>query len=1469
MCARRQIRPLQLAAGGLAPARLPWPSSAGPRMSSPLVRAPRRLLLRQLVVAAARRNRGADVSILGEETEPYAYVSALYRGQVPQRPAGPDQQYAWVPYKGALYLPLWLGGGVNQWWRLRRVPVAPREEPPRRGTAPAAAAAALAALESAVRGAATGGMEGAAQSASASSPGGESEEEDTDLDLEVDGDRARKPPNRSLFMRGSEIPVRPRHPEDPDGPGGEAQPGPTASSGTDSGRQPSAWRLGRAAVEVDAPGQEETAGTTANGQAEDVAPAPRKRSLLARGGAIPSRPRSPDAPDVPLSDDAARGSWTLGRAAVQEAADPGKAEPVASPADSEPAEAAPPRSKWLVRGGAALPARPRQPPETEQGQDEAGSAAGAGPLQNSTWRLGRPAGEAGAEADPTPASPAPTPAAEPAQPRKWLVRGGAIPSRPRLPEQPGQGTAGTAADEPAPSSWRLGRAAVEAAEATAGGDPQPPVRRSLLSQGGAIPSRARRLEGDAGAEAAAPTERVSEAGARQSSWRLGRASVEGTGTPPGGSTQTSGPGAGPEAGPGPGLLPHQPLLVDKDGWEVESDSEGEDPEADAELEAERAAVVRTKPEPTVGQQKDTGQGRVEVRRVPPLPARASSASGPSGAQRSGRQARAGGASAPSPAPAPAPTPAPPLDPTPVAVPRWGRPGPQAPAPAGAAAAARTSGPACPDQDGWELEEDEEPGPALAAGPASGGGHGRGSAAPPPPPPSLATAGVRLLRLDPAEPPPAAPPRRVAARTKARGARLAGKAAQQPPKIRQLSIPSSPASPAASVPKPDAAATPAPGAGGMPAPEAARSTASAAGSSPAGALRLPEGFESSWAAWQGGQGADSSSSGAGSRRRPSYRTAASSPDAAAASGSGLEPRPPSGAGAHSNSSPTSPLPPPPPPPAEPAAGKAWGAAAAGVDDAGWEDEEGLEGASGGAGGWSGGGGLGALQGPHTRIPWAGPASPCARGPALSPRPWAAGSRRGASPAAASAPAPTSPGFGWRLPARARGPAKAAVAAAGARGYGAAGGAAVLAQGVGAALKGGGRAVQVWEWELAVSSYGPGCGHTERLASWTRVCALPGGDMDPRAALLAAELVLPTLPASPSPPPPPPAPSAPATPAATSAAAEAPSRAALEAALRRARLAAAAARAPSAAQKALLMRLALKGRFEALDSDVFAAVCPPETVPTVQAAAQEATESGALASGRSSHAGSKKGRGPGAAAATSLSESSMDDLAALPYGSMDASLASLDEDGGSSSSAAPPAVPSTAAGGAGAAGGLAPVGLLAHHLLALAQLEEGEENERDALEAEAAAARGLPPPVTRRQRRRIQSLMRRAAQGVDSDAGPWLRSVFRGAGVPDRKLWRLVSEMVGDDYNNGSGEYDMAGDVAYDVAYMSYEYGEGPGGGMGPAAQGGGSAGSKGKGGEGPFEGLLGLLSREGAELVSSRLREAAARAPAQEWGGGSA
>ncbi|GIL48017.1 hypothetical protein Vafri_4728, partial [Volvox africanus] len=100
-----------------------------------------------------------------------------------------------------------------------------------------------------------------------------------------------------------------------------------------------------------------------------------------------------------------------------------------------------------------------------------------------------------------------------------------------------------------------------------------------------------------------------------------------------------------------------------------------------------------------------------------------------------------------------------------------------------------------------------------------------------------------------------------------------------------------------------------------------------------------------------------------------------------------------------------------------------------------------------------------------------------------------------------------------------------------------------------------------------------------------------------------------------------------------------------------------------------------------------------------------------------------------------------------------------------------------------------GLLLHHVLAVQELEEAQENAEDARAAAAAAAAGLPPPISRRQMGLVRSLLRRAARGVEADAGSWLRSVFLGA-VPERRLRQLVAELVGEEYGSSSVEYGVA-------------------------------------------------------------------------------
>ncbi|GFR40620.1 hypothetical protein Agub_g1202, partial [Astrephomene gubernaculifera] len=58
----------------------------------------------------------------------FSYATQLYNGTQPLHIEGIPHSYAWVPFRGALYLPLWLPNGHHEWWRLRRVPKpVPRE----------------------------------------------------------------------------------------------------------------------------------------------------------------------------------------------------------------------------------------------------------------------------------------------------------------------------------------------------------------------------------------------------------------------------------------------------------------------------------------------------------------------------------------------------------------------------------------------------------------------------------------------------------------------------------------------------------------------------------------------------------------------------------------------------------------------------------------------------------------------------------------------------------------------------------------------------------------------------------------------------------------------------------------------------------------------------------------------------------------------------------------------------------------------------------------------------------------------------------------------------------------------------------------------------------------------------------------------------------------------------------------------
>ncbi|KXZ45174.1 hypothetical protein GPECTOR_57g464 [Gonium pectorale] len=440
-------------------------------------------------------------------------------------------------------------------------------------------------------------------------------------------------------------------------------------------------------------------------------------------------------------------------------------------------------------------------------------------------------------------------------------------------------------------------------------------------------------------------------------------------------------------------------------------------------------------------------------------------------------------------------------------------------------------------------------------------------------------------------------------------------------------------------------------------------------------------------------------------------------------------------------------------------------------------------------------------------------------------------------------------------------------------------------------------RAYEWELAVSCFGPAAPPAERLISWTRVCPLPGGDLSPPDALLAAEQQLLRLrdatPAQPDS-----AAGAAATEkastategnataasasgqppqeqhqqrsepepehsknrtgkrrrmqgqgeggeaaaslvaaaqllAAARAVSEVPVPAdGFDAALRRASLDEVCRRAPSDAQRRRLERLARGSRMFGLDPAVFLAVCP-----------------GGLAAAR---------RGPGDSPASSLpaGSSSGDDGPGLEGyalselqtlaaggagerrqrgggggGGRSSSSSSVDEDSNGMAEYV-----------AAAAASAAPPGLLLHHVMAVQQLVEAAENAYEAQVAAEAAAAGLPPPATRRQVAFVRSLMRRAARGVEADPGRWLRSLFRGA-VPERRLRRLVEEMVQEEYGPTVREYDMA----------RRQYGGVAGGGAGGSV-------TRRSQPRDPLEELLRALDRKGAKEVIDRLQEQVAKLP---------
>ncbi|PNH06590.1 hypothetical protein TSOC_007054 [Tetrabaena socialis] len=343
-----------------------------------------------------------------------------------------------------------------------------------------------------------------------------------------------------------------------------------------------------------------------------------------------------------------------------------------------------------------------------------------------------------------------------------------------------------------------------------------------------------------------------------------------------------------------------------------------------------------------------------------------------------------------------------------------------------------------------------------------------------------------------------------------------------------------------------------------------------------------------------------------------------------------------------------------------------------------------------------------------------------------------------------------------------------------------------------------------WELSVSCYGARSRHAERLMSWMPVCVLPG-DGSMGTAVLTAEQLLLSLVTEAEPywysgafaPPANPASTsrssggdgdAVALPTELAAAVAAAARNAtdvpitassLQAGLQRVSLDRVGAREPSAAQQGLLMRLMRQGHMRSVDPEVFYALCPE----ALQASLAAAAENG--------------GGGQSSTAATDL----------------------------------PPPLD--------AAADAPQLGLLLHHVLAVQQLEVAAENALEAKSAEAAAALGLPPPITRRQRGTVQSLMRRAARGVEADSGSWLRSIFRGA-VPERRLQRLVSELVGDEYfGSASDSYELE-------MYLRRQAGQKS---RGPPVP--------------PMDALLGMLSREGAAEVIKRLQGQVNKLPPRE------
>ncbi|GIL96752.1 hypothetical protein Vretimale_2561, partial [Volvox reticuliferus] len=272
-------------------------------------------------------------------------------------------------------------------------------------------------------------------------------------------------------------------------------------------------------------------------------------------------------------------------------------------------------------------------------------------------------------------------------------------------------------------------------------------------------------------------------------------------------------------------------------------------------------------------------------------------------------------------------------------------------------------------------------------------------------------------------------------------------------------------------------------------------------------------------------------------------------------------------------------------------------------------------------------------------------------------------------------------------------------------------------------------RLYAWELSVSCFRADMDPRGRVLSWACVCTLPGGDLPLPDAVLAAEQQLLRLQgewkipggtahgltehgatsiAS----------AAAALVAARSASGVDVTAAAAEVAMRRVSLEALAAASPSAAQRGRLLQLARRGRLRGLDPAVFHALCPGGGVAAAGA------ESPLRSVGVESYASTEM--------VSTSSSVSMPSFSSSPSSST--STYSVDgEDklkkrgGGGGDGRGAIATVDKGAGGSTTVS----AGLLLHHVLAVQGLEEAEENAEEARAAAAAAAAGLPPPISRRQ------------------------------------------------------------------------------------------------------------------------------------------